>query len=56
MVSESRIRELAQRELTRHILEARENIKQWSGELQNLQGDNVPDFNDVWGGAGPDNH
>ncbi len=23
-------------------------------ELNNLSGDKVPDFNDVWGGAGPD--
>ena len=24
------------------------------GAARSLEGDNVPDFNDVWGGAGPD--
>jgi len=24
--------------------------------LDSMWGDDIPDFNDVWGGAGPDNH
>lgn len=36
------------------LQELRKQIEALAEEYRTLSGDNVPDFNSVWGGAGPD--